>query len=88
MLLHDPETDPAMNKLSQAYAFLSASGLARPPADPSIMLYAQPHQVAGLNLDQVPRVSGELGAEIFFGSKGALRAGGHSQVARRGRALH
>jgi hypothetical protein len=59
VLLHDPQTDPDMKTLGQAYRFLSVRGPARPPADPSIMLYAQPHQVAGLNLDHAPEVPGD-----------------------------
>ena len=61
VLLHDPQTDPTMETLGQAYAFLSAPGLARPPADPSIMLYAQPHHVANLNLDHARGVPGDAG---------------------------
>jgi hypothetical protein len=56
VLLHDPQTDPTMKTLGRAYRFLSAPGPTRPPADPSIMLYAQPHRIAGLNLDHAPAV--------------------------------
>lgn len=59
VLLHDPRADPAMRTLGWAYEFLSAPGPTRPPANPSIMLYAQPHQVLGVDPDHVPAVPGD-----------------------------
>jgi hypothetical protein len=69
VLLHDPQTDPALETLRQAYAFLSAPEPGRPPADQSIMLFAQPRQVANLDLKHAPEAPGD--AELR--SSSALR---------------
>lgn len=54
VVLHDPTLDPGMDILRGGYSFLSSPEPARPPAHPSLMLFAQPRQIADINLDEAP----------------------------------
>jgi hypothetical protein len=56
VLLHDAREDREMAVLGSAYAFLTGELVGRPPADPALVLFAQPRQVAGAE----DAVEGEL----------------------------
>jgi hypothetical protein len=49
VLLHDSFSDPEMERLGEAYEFLTSTDPAVPPADPSVTLFAQPRQVAAVD---------------------------------------
>jgi hypothetical protein len=53
--LHDTATDPHLTALKETYSLLAAQGPAEPPAHPSLVLFAQPRQIAGVTAEQ-PRV--------------------------------
>lgn len=52
--LHDTAADPDLTALTGTYALLAAQGPAAPPAHPSLVLFAQPRQVAGVTGAESP----------------------------------
>ena len=66
VLLHDARGDREMAVLGSAYGFLSAQEPARPPADSSLVLFAQPRQVAGV--DQPARAVGDEERDLLLRS--------------------
>ncbi|MER5326909.1 hypothetical protein [Streptosporangium roseum] len=53
-LLHDLGDEERADDLAQSYKFLSATAPAHPPASPNLVLFAQPGQIADLDLSQTP----------------------------------
>lgn len=48
VLLHDPTQAASPTVLADAYRLLSQDGPGRPPGDPSLVLFVQPQQIAGV----------------------------------------
>lgn len=48
VFMHDAAAESRMRVLADAYELLSGAGPGRPPADPSVVLFAQPRQIASV----------------------------------------
>jgi hypothetical protein len=71
--LHDAVADPDLTALTGTYSLLAAQGPGAPPAHPSLVLFAQPSQIAGMT-GAPSWVKSVLRAVNFVGAVQARRA--------------